>query len=45
LTNKSAVDQFVLADEAVKINIFVNLNDGLGTIKLVEENLHLWRNY
>jgi len=45
LTNKSAVDQFVKADEAVKISIFVDLDDGLRTIELMEENLHLWRNY
>lgn len=45
LTNESAVDQFVFADEAVEIGIFGNLNDGLRAIELMKENLHLWQNY
>jgi hypothetical protein len=45
LTNKSAIDQIVNADEAVEFGILVNLNDRLRSIKLMKENLHLWQNY
>ena len=42
LTNESAIDQIVLSNEGVKVGIFGNINDGLGTIELMQENLHLW---
>ncbi len=45
LTNKSAIDQIVNADEAVEFGILVNLNNRLRSIKLMKENLHLWQNY
>lgn len=45
LTNESAIDQIVEADEAVELSIFGDLDDGLGAIELMKENLHLWRNY
>ena len=45
LTNDSAVGQIVLIDEAGEVSIIGNFDDGLGTIELMKENLHLWRNY
>ena len=45
LSDKSAIDQIVLGNEGVEVDIFGNLDDGLGAIELMKENLHLWQNY
>ena len=45
LRNKSAIDQIVLGEEVVEVSIFSDLDDDLGAIELMKENLHLWQNY